>query len=52
MERYEGKKVAIIGGTSGMGGRYGEHAPRWTPARCGYGSLEGRTGIVPGRTWE
>jgi NAD(P)-dependent dehydrogenase (short-subunit alcohol dehydrogenase family) len=51
MKRYAGKKVVIIGGTSGMGLATARMLLD-VGARCGDGSLEGRAGIVPERAWE
>jgi NAD(P)-dependent dehydrogenase (short-subunit alcohol dehydrogenase family) len=51
MKRYQDKKVVIIGGTSGMGLATAKMLLDGG-ARCGNGSLEGRAGIVPERTWK
>ena len=52
MERYQDKKVVIIGGTSGMGLATAQHAPRSGCARSGDGSLAGRPGIGAERAWK
>jgi NAD(P)-dependent dehydrogenase (short-subunit alcohol dehydrogenase family) len=52
MERHQYKKVVIIGGTSGMGARDGEDAPRWGCARCGDGAVASRPGIGAERAWK
>jgi NAD(P)-dependent dehydrogenase (short-subunit alcohol dehydrogenase family) len=51
MKRYEGKKVVIIGGTSGMGLATAKMLLDGG-ARSGDGSFEGRPGIGAERAWE
>ena len=52
MKRYEGKKVVIIGGTSGMGLATAKMLLDGGCARSGDRSLEGRPGIGAERDWE
>src|SRR4051794_33291194 len=51
MERYQGKKVVIIGGTSGMGLATAKMLLDGG-ARSGDGSLKGRPGICGERAWK
>ena len=51
MERYQGRKVVIIGGTSGMGLATAKMLLMGR-ARSGDGSLAGRLGIGAERAWE
>ncbi len=52
MERYRGKKVVIIGGTSGMGLATAKMLLDGGRACSGDGSLEGRPGIGAGKSLE
>jgi len=52
MKRYEGKKVVIIGGTSGMGLATAKMLLDGGASVLVTGSLKGRPGIGAERDWE